>query len=426
MANQFVLSRGQRCRLADLGLGMQPFTVSLSLPSAGLTVDAACFGLDGQRKLSDERYMTFFNQPETPCGGVRQVAPSSFRFDLSRLPAGIDALVVTLAIDGGGAMSGLGACRAVFGEAAEFLFEGGFFVSERAIMLFELYRKDAQWRVAAVAQGFNGGLEALVRHFGGAVQAPTPLQVASPSPPRAKVSLSKITLTKPGDVHRISLEKASAAPGKILVRATWTDNGDGDRDNDDLDLRVGILLPNGQMKFVQAPDRSGAFDSAPYVRHLGDVTGTSVAAPATETVEVNPEISRHLGGPVALVFSVYSAVANGVVSVASLSPRMVMEYGNQVVECAFDFKSARRAQRDNIYTYVIGLVEIDSESIRLSPSGLTSDPDAEWTPWLTRRAGEVLVSLDGPAVFKGELAYRAAELNRHNPRRYLPHDARDA
>ena len=44
---------------------------------------------------------------------------------------------------------------------------------------------------------------------------------------------------------------------------------------------MGILLPNGQMKFIQAPDRSGSFDSSPYVQHLGDVTGTSAAASTT-------------------------------------------------------------------------------------------------------------------------------------------------
>jgi tellurite resistance protein TerA len=35
-----------------------------------LVVDISCFGLDAAQKLSDERYMTFFNQPKTPCGGV--------------------------------------------------------------------------------------------------------------------------------------------------------------------------------------------------------------------------------------------------------------------------------------------------------------------------------------------------------------------
>ncbi|PMC11655.1 stress response protein TerZ, partial [Klebsiella aerogenes] len=50
---------------------------------------------------------------------------------------------------------------------------------------------------------------------------------------------------------------------------------------------------------------------------------------------INPEISRLAGGKVALVCSVYSAVSNGAVSVASLKPKMRMEYGDRVVECSF-------------------------------------------------------------------------------------------
>lgn len=415
------LARGQRVRLSDIGLGTQSFTIDLNVAANGLVVDTACFGLDGSRKLSDERYMTFFNQAETPCGGVRQVNSSSFRFDLGRLPSSIDVLVITLAIDGAGVMSSLGGCKACASAspgamAASFDFDGKLFVGERAIMLIEIYRKDGQWRLSPVGQGFTGGLDALVQHFGGAVAAPAPA-VVPPTPP--KISLSKVTLTKGNQKHKISLIKDASAPRKIIVKATWVDNGDDSDGNDDLDLRVGILLPSGKMTFLQAPDRSGAFDASPYVRHLGDVTGTSNAAPATETVEVNPKIGQALGGPVALVFSVYSALANGAVSVGSMAPKMVMEYGGQVVECAFDFKSSAAAQSSNIYTYVIGLIEIDGDSIILSPSGQTSDPDSESTPWLEKVGNVVKITLDGPAVFKGAEAGNAEKLNIHNPHRYI-------
>lgn len=57
------ITRGQRLKLADMGLAEQAFSVVLELASGGLSIDVACFGLDANRKLSDERYMTFFNQP---------------------------------------------------------------------------------------------------------------------------------------------------------------------------------------------------------------------------------------------------------------------------------------------------------------------------------------------------------------------------
>lgn len=418
--NEIKLARGQRVRLSDMGLGTQPFTIDLDVACNGLVVDTACFGLDSNRKLNDESYMTFFNQAETPCGGVRQVNINAFRFDLMRLPSSIEFLVITLAIDGTGVMSSLGECQARAlaspgAPAASFDFDGKLFAGERAVMLIEIYRKDGQWRLSPVGQGFNGGLDAVVQHFGGSVAVAPPAPIAAAAP---AVSLSKVTLTKGNQKHKISLIKGASAPSKIIVKATWIDNGDGDDGNDDLDLRVGILLPSGKMTFIQAPDRSGSFDATPYVRHLGDVTGTSSAAPATETVEVNPKIGLSLGGPVALVFSVYSALANGAVSVGCMAPKMIMEYGSQVVECAFDFKNTAAAQENNIYTYVIGLIEIDGDTIVLSPSGLTSNPDSECTPWLARVGSAVGISLDGPAVFKGADSGRAADINRHNPHRY--------
>ena len=65
------ITRGQRIKLGDLGLLDQPFSVTLELVTGGLSVDVACFGLDAQKKLSNDAYMTFFNQPETPCRAVK-------------------------------------------------------------------------------------------------------------------------------------------------------------------------------------------------------------------------------------------------------------------------------------------------------------------------------------------------------------------
>lgn len=400
-------TRGQRLKLEALGLSDGVFSVTVDLNAGPLTVDVACFGLDGARKLSDERYMTFFNQPATPCGAVKFAGQGKFDLDLARLPASIDALVMTLAIDGAGTMRQLGASSVSLKNGSSvagcYRFDGGHFASERAVMLLEFYRKDGAWRLCAVGQGFNGGLDALVTHFGGEVeQKPSPLSSAPPPPATPKVSLSKITLTKAGEKHTLSLEKGNAAPKKIVVKAVWTDNNDG-LDNDDLDLRAGVLLADGRIAMVTAPDRPGSFNAFPYIRHLGDVTGASASEPGVEVIEVNPSISQIMNGKVAIVFSVYSAVSNGAVSIQSLSPRMIMEYGQQIVECRFDFKKASRFGSDaNIYTYVIGLIEIDGDRVTLSPSGLTSEPDSEATPWLKWRAKEAIVTMDGPYVFKGE------------------------
>jgi tellurite resistance protein TerA len=413
------LIKGQRLALSGFVTGN---VVQLGLASAGVPLDFACFGLDAAGKLSDDRYMTFFNQPRTPCGGVEAAAPSGdaagFSYQLERLPVSIDRLVVTAAIDGDATMAQLGSgyLRLLDGgrELARFAYAGADFAQEKAVMLGEFYRKDGGWRFMAVGQGFNGGLDALVAHFGGVVA-----QTQAEPAPAPKISLSKISLTKAGQTHKVSLEKGAGAPKKLIVKASWVDNGDGDDDNDDLDLRVGILLPDGRMRFIQAPDTAGSFDAMPYVRHLGDVVGAAGKEPATETVEVNPALAQQYGGTVGLVFSVYSALANGAVSVASMRPKMVMQYGEQIVECAFDFRLSKAAEDDTVYTYVIGMARITADSIILEPSGKTSEPGSEATPWLSWQGENLQLAFNGPVVFKGEDKEDEDDFNADNPRRYI-------
>ena len=184
------LSRGERLPLAQYA---PDGAVQAGLALQGLSLDFACFGLDAGGKLADDRYMTFFNQPESPCGGVRAGSvggDTGFLFQLDRLPASVERVTITASIDGGGTMSQLqsGALRLIGaqGEFARFDFSGRDFAAEQAVMLGEFYRKDGQWRFMAVGQGFNGGLAALVKHFGADV-ADTP----APPPKPPAINLEK-------------------------------------------------------------------------------------------------------------------------------------------------------------------------------------------------------------------------------------------
>ncbi|MET3134217.1 stress response protein SCP2 [Oxalobacteraceae bacterium GrIS 1.11] len=193
-----ILSKGQRLPLASLVPGG---ALQIGLEGRGLALDFACFGLNADGKLADERYMTFFNQPKSPCGGIElRGVPgdaAGFAFDLMRLPASIARIVVVASVDGAGTMSHIeaGHLRLMDGgrELARFPFQGSDFAQETAVMLGELYRKDGQWRFMAVGQGFNGGLDALVRHFGGEVASPGEPGAGSPAAllADARVSLAK-------------------------------------------------------------------------------------------------------------------------------------------------------------------------------------------------------------------------------------------
>lgn len=210
--------KGQRIALTSLfenNAQADRFQVGLCISGSKETVDFACFGLDSQQKLSDDAYMTFFNQPKTPCGAVELCTPTDdtlgFSCQLAKLPPKIDRLVFTAAIDGTSSMGQIAKGHLRFlidnREVARFAFSGTDFQDEKAVMLGEIYRKDNTWRFSAVGQGFNGGMAALVRHFGGEVIEETPLP-----PTSSKLSLEKKLASAPTLINlakkaTVSLEK---------------------------------------------------------------------------------------------------------------------------------------------------------------------------------------------------------------------------
>ena len=184
------LTRGQRLKLTDLVPAHPSFQLGMACQGPGLVIDFSGFGLDAQGTLADDRYMTFFNQPETPCGAVRLATPvgdqAGFTLALDKLPSTIARWTLTAALDGPGTLAQLtsGYLRWLVAgkEVARWTFTGADFTAERALMLMDVYRKDGGWRVAMIGQGFNGGLDALVRHFGGTITAATPAAQAKPNP----------------------------------------------------------------------------------------------------------------------------------------------------------------------------------------------------------------------------------------------------
>lgn len=218
------ITQGQRLPLASIGLSTR-LTVAISIQSTH-EIDLVCFGLDAQSKLSDDRFMVFFNQPAAPAQAIRLIGPGQFEIDLGALPATIDRLVFTAAIDGAGAMKDIGASRFVVAgpgspNAATCEFSGSTFSVEKAIMVADVYRKGGEWRLQANLQGFSEGLAALVRHFGGEVSdEPAP---APPPPAKATFSLEKkVAAAAPALINlakkaQISLEKNNLTQVKARV-----------------------------------------------------------------------------------------------------------------------------------------------------------------------------------------------------------------
>ncbi|MFF9602630.1 TerD family protein [Streptomyces sp. NPDC014684] len=219
MAREF--QRGHKARISDLTAGTDLY-VGVQIAGPGLTFDISCFGLDADERLSDDRYFVFFNQPKSPEESIQLLGAQagdteSFRVTLDRVPDGIRKLSFTATVDGAGQMSqiGPGHLRIVAGgeEVARYSFDGSEFSTERAVMLGDFYFKDV-WRFAAVGQGFDGGLEALLKNFGGEV-----LEEEAPAAPPQPQSTAAPGFAPPAQAAAPPAFGAPATPAPVPAPA---------------------------------------------------------------------------------------------------------------------------------------------------------------------------------------------------------------
>jgi len=258
------LLRGMRDKLDQYIDISSEFYIEMRITGSAI-YDFCCFGVDEAGSLSDDRYMIFYNQPASPDNEIRFVSgenSSGFYINLSKLPANVDRLVFTASIDGNGTM----------GEIVEHYFSlsqnnctlismklsGSDFKREKAIISIELYRKGS-WRISAVANGFNGGLSALLKYFGGEEILPDASETDAASQQqedKAAVGVSqkkdekeltqevmgKIRLSK----DKVNLEKHVVSLSKCIV---------------DLSKKSGIDLGSAKAKVVVVLDYSGSMSN---------------------------------------------------------------------------------------------------------------------------------------------------------------------
>ena len=192
--------------------------------------DFCCFGVDGNGKLSDDRYMIFYNQRTSPNAelSVENIADGvRYTLNLSTIPDFINRLVFTVSIDGTQTMGEMNALETkVYQSGAkdvERTLGGNDFSNEKAVIVMEIYRKDV-WRIGCVASGFDGGLSALLKYFGGE-EVSEPVQEPVVEKP-VKVSLEKkmekapelVSLVKPlvFELKKKNLETTVARVGLVL------------------------------------------------------------------------------------------------------------------------------------------------------------------------------------------------------------------
>ena len=172
------MQRGFRDKLDKYANLNQEIVIEMKVNGSSV-YDYCCFGVDGNNKLSDDRYMVFYNQMKSPSNEITYTAEGNgaiFALQLNRLPASINKLVFTVSIDGNGTMGNIMSHTVYLKQNqnvfADMTLSGSDFHSEKAIISIEIYKKDV-WRIAAVASGFNGGLSELLREYGGEEAGPS-------------------------------------------------------------------------------------------------------------------------------------------------------------------------------------------------------------------------------------------------------------
>lgn len=280
------LQAGQRFTLSSVLGASLSFDVRVRFVSP-FEIDVSIFGVSQNEKLFSDDYMVYFNQPNSPNNAIvmlREQQGTTFKFDLNRhLEKAVEKFVICATVDSPNATM-----KNIHSGVVELLLHGNvvatfpitpeLFVSEKAVMLAQVYFK-GEWRYGAVGQGFNGGLPALVEHFGGEVaDSPmhTPKPVQPPSAPKeTTINLSKIKLDK--NNPSINLTKKSTGFGRISVNLNWNQKPASLMKSlmgakaIDLDLCALVKYRDRQIFAIQAlGNRFGEYERFPYLELDGD------------------------------------------------------------------------------------------------------------------------------------------------------------
>jgi tellurite resistance protein TerA len=298
-------------------------TLEIGIP-AGSSIDVTALQLYANGKVRGDGDMCFFNQTEIGGGAIR-LSPSAaiqrFEIDTARIGTEVEKIVITAAIESGSFSNIAGITVNIVGGPRLVVDTAG--RSEAALILCEIYRRNNEWKIRNVSQGFNGGLQALAEHFGVEVAAsapaptptpaakPAPAPAATPAPAPKPVRLNKVSLTK--NDRTVSLKKDGGKFGKILVNLNWNQKKSGGffgmgAKGIDLDLGAFVEFKQGSMTVVQAlGEMFGDYNQRPFIKLRAD--DRSGASTDGEWLEINGDQWEHISRVLIFAF-IYEGVAN--------------------------------------------------------------------------------------------------------------------
>ncbi len=154
-------------------------------------VDVSALLLGPGGKVRSDADFVFFNNPVGP--GVSyhhgQGRGDMVQVDTRSLPRDVDTVVVTASLDGSGPRT-FAAAGSLVTTIGDLTFEMSGLTTESGVVCVEIYRRNDQWKVRAVGQGFDNGLAGIATAYG--------VDIESDSPPPAQSHATPGYAAQPG------------------------------------------------------------------------------------------------------------------------------------------------------------------------------------------------------------------------------------
>jgi len=283
-------------------------------------MDVTALQLYATGKVRGDGDMCFYNQRSIASGALSlsiEGPRHDFAFDLDKLSNDVEKVTINATVDTGTFASVRG-LRITSSDEIELPVEtvGR---AEAALILCEIYKRNDQWKIRNVGQGFNGGLRALAEHFGVRVAASEVAAAVSAAPPSSATQSGSSAVNAPSSSMSPSgtaatgfsanlgelivltrhqstttLKADNATFGMVGVQLNWNKNAQSKgllgmgRKNIALNLGAFVEFNSGERGVIQALGNChGALDEMPYTQLTSNAG--SRASSGDEWLEINAD-----------------------------------------------------------------------------------------------------------------------------------------
>ncbi|MEK5009491.1 TerD family protein [Bacillus sp. FSL K6-3312] len=398
---------------ANTVLNSQKGQVSISYEvSSEIDISLTAFLLTDSDMVQGDHGIIFYNQPESATGVATllpaevsgQLKRHQLNFDMSKVPAGITKVAISLTEDQGSGFSQVKNLQAEIRTGDEVLYLTPVsFTNEKGIVVVELYIRNGDTKARSIWRGFDSGLEGLCKLYGVEVE-PDEQDISTPQMAPEKQPIEDPAQTKTTAKEKvaapISLEKVQGKISldkghkpiiiektpEITATVSW-------ESGTDYDIYALVYTKSGKQVDVamfgakEIPALKSYDNGA--VEHMGDV-GRDYESMKTEVIKLrlNDDI-------LAVVPVVYSAQSNGTGSFYRYRVSMSID-NHQGTSVTIHAKHAN--DNDRIYSCVPGMLQNTNDGVIIRPLELYSKPNSERRPKLKMKSSnEIEVLMDkGP------------------------------